>query len=196
MSPIIIALILLLLGLALIFLELFIPSAGLLTVLAVTSLIGSVVWAYMKCGLEVGTIFFAAVVIIVPTFITVALKWWPHTPIGRWVLLTPPSEEECSSETLANYTHLVGMQGIAKCTLLPGGVAIIEDQKYDVVTDGSAIDKGDVIEVIEVDGTRIVVTLASKTASETDLQSTRLSQDPLAQSIESIGIDPLDDPLA
>ncbi|MGY8768528.1 MAG: NfeD family protein [Pirellulales bacterium] len=196
MDPIIIALILLVVGLALIFLELFIPSAGLLSVLAVTSLIGSVVWAYMECGIEVGTIFFAAVVIIVPTFITVALKWWPHTPIGRWILLSPPSEEACSSETLATYAHLVGMQGTAKCTLLPGGVAIIEDQQYDVVTDGSVIDKGDVIEVIEVDGTRIVVTLASKTGSKIDLRSRTLSQDPLAQSIESIGIDPLDDPLA
>jgi serine peptidase len=41
--------------------------------------------------------------------------------------------------------------------LRPAGVAVLNEEKFDVVTDGDFIEKGNKIEVVRVEGMRIVV---------------------------------------
>lgn len=56
-----------------------------------------------------------------------------------------------------DYTALIGKQGVALTALRPAGTAIIDDTRYDVVTDGVFIERDTPIEVILVEGVRIVV---------------------------------------
>lgn len=55
---------------------------------------------------------------------------------------------------------LMGKAGTARTPLHPGGIAIIDQKRIDVVTRGELIDSGTRIKVIAVEGNRVVVTAA------------------------------------
>ena len=52
---------------------------------------------------------------------------------------------------------LIGKKLLAYTDLRPAGVAALNNEKFDVVTDGDFVEKGNEIEVIRVEGMRIVV---------------------------------------
>ncbi len=52
---------------------------------------------------------------------------------------------------------LLGKEGSTKSDLHPGGIAVIDGRRVDVVTEGGMIAKGQSIRVIEVEGNRVVV---------------------------------------
>ena len=64
------------------------------------------------------------------------------------------------TSAIDDYSALIGMKGTALSKLRPSGIAIINDIRYDVVTDGEFIDAGSPLQVTTVDGTRIVVSIA------------------------------------
>lgn len=163
MSPITIALILLLSGMAFIVLEIFLPSGGVLGFVAAVLLVAAVVYAYLKCDIAVGTAFLAATVITVPVMIGIAIRVWPHTPMGRMILLDSATEEYADSPGSPSHTELVGRRGMARSNLLPSGVAEIDGNRWDVIIVGPAADRGDLIEVVEVEGNRILVTRVDET---------------------------------
>ena len=53
--------------------------------------------------------------------------------------------------------ELIGKKLQAYTDLRPAGVAVLGNEKLDVVTDGDFIEKGNEIEIIRVEGMRIVV---------------------------------------
>ncbi|PQO39465.1 hypothetical protein DTL21_01580 [Bremerella cremea] len=166
MSPIMLALVLLAAGLALAILEVFVPSAGVLGFLSIVSLISSVIYAYWKCDMATGTAFLAATVILVPILISMAVRVWPHTPIGRMILLDSAIDPHADDEERAARNSLVGQRGIARSRLLPGGVAEINGKQVDVVIVGSPAEKGDLVEVVEVEGNHVLVTRVDESEME------------------------------
>ncbi|RCS56210.1 hypothetical protein DTL42_00355 [Bremerella cremea] len=166
MSPLMIALILLVSGLCLAALEVFIPSAGVLGFVAAVSMVASVIYAYLKCDMATGTAFLAATVVLVPVIIGMAMRVWPYTPIGRMVLLDSAIDTEEDDQERATRNALVGQRGIARSRLLPGGIAEIDGQQYDVVIIGSPAEKGDLVEVVEVEGNHVLVTKVDEEEQE------------------------------
>jgi len=157
MSPFAIALMLLLLGLSLAVLELILPTAGVLGGLAGICMLAAILYAYIRVDLATGTAFLAMAVIVVPILIGFALQLWPKTPIGKlFILDTPESDDE---ETV--HPSIIGKRGIAKSPLLPSGVAEFDGRNLDVVVMGTMADQGDLVEVVEVDGNRILVAVVS-----------------------------------
>lgn len=77
-------------------------------------------------------------------------------PWKRLVLSTQPTVEEgyLSVETDPS---LVGMEGKALSVLRPAGIALIGDERLDVVSEGGYIEKGSSLKVIHVSGARVVV---------------------------------------
>jgi len=65
------------------------------------------------------------------------------------------TEEGYVSNT--NRVELIGRVGEAITPLRPAGVIIIDNERIDAVSEGSYIDKGKQVEVIKVEGSRIVV---------------------------------------
>jgi membrane-bound ClpP family serine protease len=193
MGPLVFAGLLLLLALALAVVEMFVPSGGVLGVLAALAAAAGVTVAYYYGGMLIGTIFLGAVAIAVPALLALAVQVWPHTPIGRSVLITlPESEEEVLPEDPQRelLKNLVGRRGVARSDMLPSGAVQIDKQTYDAVTDGMAIDARQSVQVVAVRMNTLVVRPAEKAETEPAPTS-----DPLAQPIESLGLDPLE-PLA
>ena len=58
-----------------------------------------------------------------------------------------------------DYRFLIGMNGKALSDLRPSGTALIDGERYAVVTDGEYIEEDSDIVVKEIEGTRINVTL-------------------------------------
>ena len=55
-------------------------------------------------------------------------------------------------------SRLVGRIGETRSDLRPAGIAVIDDMRVDVVSEGGFIDKGTPVRVVTVDGPRVIVT--------------------------------------
>ncbi len=192
MSPLAWSALLMVLAIALIFLELFIPSGGVLSFLSLASVVASVVLAYLGGGPLMGTFFLAFAVVGVPAMAAAALRWWPHTPLGRMVVIHPPKPEEIlpNSEEVRQLKGLKGKLGRAKSPMLPAGVVVVDGRRVDAVSEGAAIDAGQKVEVVDVKGNHVVVRPVDESHPAWDE-----NDDILSQPIDRLGLEPFDDPL-
>ncbi len=194
MEPLVWPIVLMLLGIGLVCLEIFIPSAGLLGVMATAAVVASIIMGFMH-STALGTILVLVATLVLPLIVGLGIKVWPHTPIGKMILIKrPESEKEVLPDT-AEYglrERLVGKTGVAKTELLPSGDVVIDGQVYDAMSNGVAISAGQPVRVVDVNTQRLVVrpmSAAEKLADPT-------LGDVLSTPLERLGIEPFDDPLA
>ena len=57
----------------------------------------------------------------------------------------------------ANRIELIGKQGKSITPLRPSGTVVLDGERLDVVTEGNYVDGGKTVEVVKVEGSRIVV---------------------------------------
>ena len=96
----------------------------------------------------------------------VLLKFFPRTSVGKQVILQTTQEREDGYIAQATDQHeLIGMLGVTLTPLHPSGTMILNDARYDVVSEGEFIEKNIEVKVIAVEGARIVVR-AVKTHNE------------------------------
>ncbi len=195
MDPIYWSLILIGMGLGVILLELFIPSAGLLGILAATFLIAGIVTAFFQ-SMMTGLIVLLLTSLLLPALFALLIKIWPHTPIGRRILLGPATHDEVmpTGETYTRYAELVGQLGVAKSKMLPSGLIVVNDKKYDAVSDGFPIEAGQPVKVTAIRANRIFVEPYDGDVTDVEDLPAR-DRDVFSQSLEELGIEPLDDPL-
>ncbi len=86
-----------------------------------------------------------------------AYKFLPNTRSFKAFVLDTESGSKKGFTSAPDYTGLVGKGGVALTVLRPAGTALIDDKRYDVVTQGDYIDKDANIRVLKVEGMRIVV---------------------------------------
>ncbi len=147
---------LLMLGFLLIVAEVFFPSLGALSILAVLALGGSVVFGFRE-SMSVGVGFLATAVLGGLGTALLAFKVFPKTPIGRRFILSGPSYSSDLAAVDEGARSLMGKQGIAATTLRPAGMAEIEGRRVDCVSEGEYLELGTPITVIGLDGNRVVV---------------------------------------
>ncbi len=191
MEPMIWPLLLLLLGLFFVTLELFIPSTGVLSVLAGSSVLAAIYVAFTRSTMYGMTMLIASLA-LVPIVIALAVHVWPRTPIGRRMILQPaPGEDGVlpNDEEYRERRALVGRFGVARSKMLPAGAVVIDGRSYDAVSRGNPIEPGETIRVVSVSGNRIVVAPADPQQAA----QAKPQEDPLAQPIDSLGIDPFDE---
>ena len=146
-------------GLVAIILEVFVPSAGIIGIAGVGSIIASIVIAYQRLGNLIGSIYLAVVLVLVPVFIVVYFRFFPRSPVGRWLISQDRQESEKGyySFTPEKYTDLVGKEGTTLTILRPVGTVLIDGRKYSAVTGGEFIEKDKQVRVLKVEGSRVVV---------------------------------------
>jgi membrane-bound serine protease (ClpP class) len=88
-------------------------------------------------------------------------RYLPETPFFRTLMLNPPADEELADldyrESLAEYSYLVGQQGMATTNLMPAGKAEFDGQLVDVISEGLPIDRGQAVVVTKARGSRVLV---------------------------------------
>lgn len=161
----IIEILLFVIGLGLILLEVFvIPGFGVAGISGIILVVASLFLSMVGEDpfLDTHAVSMAIIQLSVALLLSLVLifllaKYLPKSNIFKKFVL---SEEERS---IAGYTsrkdakEFLGAKGISLTTLRPAGTAEINGQRVDVVTDSEYIERGMNIEVVEVDGMRIVV---------------------------------------
>lgn len=163
-----------LLGIGCLAIEIFvIPGFGVFGVSGILLVIGSLLMASMTfSGLgmryDLGSLLtamgpFAASMVAVIIFASMISKYLPHIPILNNIILAPPNanptpgEPQLARQSAAQRSELIGESGKAVTVLRPAGKALVNGELYDVVSDGPFIPDGSEIQVVEVQGNRIVV---------------------------------------
>jgi len=154
MKSYILPVILQLIGILVIMAEIFIPSFGILSVLAVCIFLYSLFIVFTDISINVGIFFVCADAVMIPIFIIVGLKLLAKSPLALKKELSKSEGIVSQSPTLETYLNMTGQ---AVTDLRPAGAAIIDGKRLDVVTDGEYIEKETPIKVTDVTGNQIIV---------------------------------------
>jgi membrane-bound ClpP family serine protease len=181
------AVLLLVLGLLLLMMEIFFPSAGILAFLSAASLIGAIILAFQQ-GIGTGALFLFLTPVGTITFVILAFKFWPKTSMGRRMMLaTPPSDEVLPEDPEKEFLQsLVGRVGKTKCKMLPSGIISIDGRKIDAVSEGMPIEVNQEVRVLQVRGKRVIVRPLDEDAPSPN------ASNPLRRPIEELVDDPFD----
>lgn len=145
-------------GLVFVCAEIFLPGA-ICGIIGTICIIISIVMCYSAKGPEFGSYFLTSAVIVTGIGIFIASKIFPKTKMGKSLTL---QSSETNYSSGKNYTHLLNKTGIAISYLRPAGIAEIDGDRIDVVSEGTFIERGSHIKVIAVEGARIVVRATEK----------------------------------
>ena len=184
---------LIVLGVALGVLELFIPSAGVLAALSIASIIAGVVVGFLS-GPLVGLGVLVTVIVGLPAGMVVAVKWWPHTPIGRRILLRVGNSEEMKPDDdfHRGLKALIGCYGEARSKMLPSGAIVIDGKTIDAFSEGVPIEPGQRVVVLDVQGTMVLV----RPVDDDEVPPPAEVPGEMSQPIDSIAPDPFSDETA
>jgi len=151
-------------GVILLAAEIFvIPGFGIAGILGIIVILAGLILSLVGAGDSSQVILTAAARVVFSLLIAltaslVMLRFLPRLPFGRRLILEAglPSEVGYASAPDSDRRWL-GKRGRASSPLRPAGIAEIEGERVDVVSDGELIDAGQIVEVTRVDGNRIVV---------------------------------------
>lgn len=150
-------------GLGIIASEIFIPSAGLLSLIAAGCFCASVFCAW-KAWYEPGhlAIFWTYVVLMVlgiPSFIGAGVYLLPRTALGNKLLAAPQDLESLTpfQEEEQRLSELINEQGKALTLFSPGGMVQIGTEKFHAESEGVMVEAQTEVVVIAVKGNRLVV---------------------------------------
>jgi len=164
------AILLFLLGIVLLAVEIFVlPGfgvtgvSGIILMLLGLSLVVVKQWPqtseeYMVLGRNFG-IFTGGLLFSILGAFAVA-RFLPSLPMFHWLMLPPPDEETSDaggSLPPASSPSLLGAVGTAVTELRPVGRACFGDDYIDVTTESGFVDAGKRVQIIEIDGLRVVV---------------------------------------
>ena len=151
-------------SIVLLFLELFVPSGGLIGVLAGIAAICSVI-AFFRYDLTWGLVATGMYLLLGPIAVIYGLRWWLNSPMGRRMILrgpedavdaldpdtpAPMSPEHARRERQAQLRQLIGAHGVALTVLRPVGTVKIEGQRLDALAESGVIESGTPIVVTDV----------------------------------------------
>ena len=147
-------------GLLLLVLELFIPSGGILFVLAVSAIGGGVAMSFIHSeDPYTGWLTLIFVFIAVPALAAFMFHYWPKTPIGKRFFLKGPDEDATVASMPVNVEleQLRGRFGRTLSALRPAGVTEFDGRRIDTITEGMMVEPGQWVRCIDVKAGKVIV---------------------------------------
>jgi len=141
-------------GILVVIAEIFIPSLGLLAVTALGIFSYSLYLVFTTISSTAGTVFTGLDLVLVPVLIFFGMKILARSQLSLKRELSKKDGVASQRQGFEDYMH---MTGISATDLRPAGMAVINSQRLDVVTDGEYIDAGTSIVVTGVTGNQIIV---------------------------------------
>src|SRR3970040_1397166 len=144
--------------------EIFVlPGFGFAGVLGIVAILAGLILSLVGAGdtsevilLATGRVVFSLLIALVASL--VILRFLPRLPFWRRLVLERGlAAAQGYASAPESDAQWLGKRGLASSPLRPAGIAEIDGQRVDVVSDGDLIDPGQFIEVARVDGNRIVV---------------------------------------
>ena len=120
--------------------------------LGMLCLLAAVVTAYTEVSVTAGH---ATLATVLGGFGVGILLWFRYLPTSA--IAKPYISQSVVGGLDNTRTDLLDKTGTAKSDLRPSGVAVIDGERVDVVTEGNLIEAGTPIKVVAVEGLRVVV---------------------------------------
>lgn len=142
-------------GIILLVLEIAAPGFGVFGITGIILLLVGIVFAAPNLSQGIGTLLIAlaAAIISVPIF----FRFFGRTKFVRKLVLTTAETAKSGYTPAQSREDLLGRTGTAQTDLRPSGSVIIDGNRVDAVADGEFIVKGTEVEVIKVDGIKVIV---------------------------------------
>ena len=167
MGGILWAVVLLGIGLAVMVLEVFVPSGGVLGFVSAMAIVAAIVTAFAQHSVVAGFVMLGMALGLVPAVLMLAFRWFPMTPLGRRVLPPPPEPSDVLPQQAARDAAkaAVGLSGTVVDELVPWGRVLVADRLHEAMSDGGVVAAGTPIEVVGIQGTSLVVRRREATAT-------------------------------
>lgn len=146
-------------GVALLVLDLFVPSHGLLSALGLVAMMIGVAVPFYQGDTSTGLVMLIGVMFLLPVLGFLIFYWWPKTPVGRRMFMTGLGEDE----TVANMPVILELEryrgriGRAVSPLRPAGIVDFDGKRIDTITEGMMIDAGSWVRCIDVKAGKVIV---------------------------------------
>jgi membrane-bound ClpP family serine protease len=142
---------------ALVIAEIFVPSGGLLSVLALVCLGGGIAMFFRYSPIA-GWIGVGIAAVMIPAVLIFAYKLFPKTRFGKSVTLTPPERPQGDAvpDTEA-LKKLLGAVGVVMTPLRPVGMCDFAGRRVECVAESGYVEKGKKVKVIDVESTQLTV---------------------------------------
>ncbi|MFP4660701.1 MAG: NfeD family protein [Halanaerobiales bacterium] len=148
--------ILMLVGLVLLALEVFvIPGFGITGIGGIIAIFTSIYFLFPSFEVAVGAI--ATILILTIAGIIVLFKVFGSSRLWENISLEESQSREAGYLAQSDRKSLKGKVGKTVTPLRPAGIALVEGERIDVVSEGGFIDKNEEIIVYQIAGNRIVV---------------------------------------
>ena len=147
-------LILVLIGAALIIIEMLIPGFGIAGISGAAAVIAGLI---IGSNDPISALFSVAILVVILSIAAVIIFGKRKSGKNSRIVLNESIAAEATDRVTAESAELIGKQGIALTALRPSGAALINGKRYDVLADGEFIAKDEPIVVCAVEGLRISV---------------------------------------
>jgi membrane-bound ClpP family serine protease len=191
------AILLFIAALALVFLDIFVPSGGMLLVLAASAGLGSILFGF-RASNTVGMIILTLVIGAIPVLGVLAVRIWPHTPIGKRIVLKVPNPADATrTKEFSNLQDLIGHVVVSEYAMIPASQLTIGRKTYNAEAESGYIEAGQRVEVVAVKGRNLVVRPTAKPlrtgTSEANTSRSPPNGNLLDLPAEQLGLDSLDE---
>lgn len=144
-----------LLGLVLLLIEAFLPNFGIIGGVGIIAVGASVVLSAASTSQGLGMLILS--MFLTGIIIAISFRFLSSKGIFRHIILSYREDRELGYVGPRDYKTLIGKRGVTVTPLRPAGTALIEEQRLDVVSEGGFVPSGQVVEVTQVEGMRLVV---------------------------------------
>lgn len=143
---------------ALIVAEVFLPSAGIITIFSIMCLAGGITIFFAQGGPAMGIFGVVIGIIMFPTVFIASYRILPKTRFGKTVTLAPPERQQGGGIPDADRLHkLMGAKAVVVTPLRPVGMCDFNGERIECVAESGYVEKGKTVQVIAVTGTQLTV---------------------------------------
>jgi membrane-bound ClpP family serine protease len=151
-----IAYLLIVLGLALLVAELFVPTSGALFLVSSLCILGGVVLTFIYDPAK-GMVALLTVFVAVPALATLLLYLWPRTPMAKRLILKDRDDVTALSPVHLELEALRGRYGRSLSDLRPAGAVEFDGRRVDVLSEGMMIPADSWVRCVDVRAGTVVV---------------------------------------
>ncbi|MCH5279037.1 MAG: hypothetical protein J1E60_04525 [Christensenellaceae bacterium] len=155
------AIVLLLIGIALIIVEMIMPGFGIAGVAGTAAIIAGLAVGSNTFGAALFSLAIVFVILLIAAPIIFKVIFGKRKRPSKLVL-NESIDSASNDRSTDSAKALVGKNGVALTALRPSGIAMIDGKRIDVLADGEFIAKGDKVTIVSVQGTHISVVKAGK----------------------------------
>jgi membrane-bound ClpP family serine protease len=142
---------------ALIVAEVFVPSGGVISILALACLVGGIT-IFFQHSPAAGWVGIAVAVVMIPSVLITTYKVLPKTRFGQSVTLAPPQRRQGEAvPDMDELEKLLGATGMVLTPLRPVGMCDFSGRRIECVAESGYVGKGMKVKVIGVQSTQLTV---------------------------------------